>query len=117
MKSRVAGRVLTLAMMLVIDFVAAAAAPAAPTDQELQKFVAASVAVHSINETSQVEQQKAKTPEEASKIEDAAGLKMEKAVTAKGLTTERFTQIFEVMQDDPKVRARVTELAKQQTGK
>lgn len=115
MKSRVAGRVLTLAMMLVIGFVAAA--PAAPTDQELQKFVAASVAVHSINETSQVEQQKAKTPEEASKIEDAAGLKMEKAVTAKGLTTERFTQIFEVMQDDPKVRARVTELAKQQTGK
>ncbi|GAC1622663.1 MAG: hypothetical protein NVS9B10_06860 [Nevskia sp.] len=91
-----------------------AAAP--PSDQELQKFVAASVEVQRINAASEAEQQKARSPEAASKIEDEAATKMEQAVVAKGLTTDRFKALYEVMQSDPKVRARVTELARQQTG-
>ncbi len=116
MNTNYAGFVFALSLGIASTIVMAAA-PTPPSDRELQQFVDASIAVHDINETSQREQQKARTPEDASKLEDRAGAKMEKAVKAQGLTAERFTQIYEAMQVDPKVRARVTELAKQQTTK
>lgn len=93
---------------------ASATAQAPPSDKELKQFVAASVEVNRINQSSLPEQEKAPSPEAASKLEDEAGTRMEKAVTGRGLTTQRFTEIYEVMQSDPKVRARIIELAKQQ---
>jgi hypothetical protein len=89
-----------------------ALAQAAPSDQELQQFVAASKEVHKISATSDAQIKAAKSTEEAAKLDDAASEKMEAAVHKQGLTTDRYTEIYTVMQKDDKVKARVAELAK-----
>lgn len=89
-----------------------ALAQAAPSDQELQKFVAASKEVHKISADSESKIKAAKTTEEAAKLDDAASDRMEAAVKKQGLTTDRYTEIYQAMQNDDKVKARVAELAK-----
>jgi len=97
---------------LTLSFAAAAAAPAKPSDKELQQFVAASVEVTRINTALLPKREAAATAAEAEKLEDEAGNQMEKAIQARGLTAERYAEIFAVMDRDPTVKARVDELAK-----
>lgn len=89
-----------------------ALAQTAPTDQELQKFVAASKDVHKISNDSETKIKAAKSTEEAAKLDDEASGKMEAAVKKQGLTPDRYTEIYQAMQSDDKVKARVAELAK-----
>ncbi len=96
---------------LTLSF-AAAAAPAKPSDKELQQFVAASVDVTKINTALLAKREAATTAAEAEKLEDEAGDKMEKAIQAKGLTSERYAEIFTVMDSDPAIKAKVETLAK-----
>ncbi len=98
---------------LILSFAAAAApAPTAPSDKELQQFVAASAEVSKINSASLPKREAAANAAAAEKLEDEATAQMEKAVQAKGLTTERYTEIYTVMQADPAIKAKVAELAK-----
>ncbi len=83
------------------------AAPAAPTEAGLQKFVAASREVHKISTDSEAKVKAAKTTEEAAKLDDDAGERMEAAVKKQGLTSERYTEIYESMQSDDKVKTRI----------
>jgi hypothetical protein len=91
---------------------ASAATAAAPSDKELQQFVAASVEVSKINSASLARREAAQTAAAAEKLEDEATAQMEKAVQAQGLTADRYAEIFTVMQSDPAVKAKVAELAK-----
>ncbi len=87
-------------------------AQAAPTDQELQQFVAASKDVHRIGTDSEAKIKAAKSTDEATRLDDEASARMEAAVKKQGLTPDRYTEIYNAMQSDDKVKARVAELAK-----
>jgi hypothetical protein len=103
----------TLVLALGIGLTGSIAiAQTAPTDQELQEFVAASKDVHRISMDSEASIKAAKSTEEAAKLDDEASDKMEAAVKKHGLTSERYTEIYTAMQNDDKVKARVAELAK-----
>lgn len=91
---------------------AAMAASAAPSDKELQQFVAASVEVNKINSASLAKREAATSAAAAEKLEDEATAKMEKAIEAKGLSAERYAEIYTTMQNDPATKAKVAELAK-----
>lgn len=97
---------------LTLTFAAAAATPAKPSDKELQQFVAASVDVTTINTGLLAKREAAATAAEAEKMEDEAADRMEKAIKAKGLTAERYADIYTAMEADPAIKARVAELAK-----
>lgn len=90
----------------------AMAASAAPSDKELQQFVAASVEVNKINSASLAKREAATSAAAAEKLEDEATAKMEKAIEAKGLSAERYAEIYTTMQSDPATKAKVAELAK-----
>lgn len=112
MKIRHIAPLFALTLSFAAAAAAAAAAPAKPSDKELQQFVAASVDVTRINTALLARREAATTAAEAEKLEDEAGDKMEKAIQAKGLTAERYAEIFTVMGSDPAIKARVDELAK-----
>ncbi len=90
----------------------AATPPAAPSDRELQQFVLASVEVNRINTALLARREAATTAAEAEKLEDEATDKMEKAIQAKGMSADRYAEIFAAMERDPAVKAKVDALAK-----
>ena len=89
-----------------------AAAPVKPADSELQQFVLASVEVTRINAAMLAKREAATSAAAAEKIEDEATATMEAAIKAKGMSAERYAEIYVVMEADPAIKARVAQLAK-----
>lgn len=101
-----------LAPLFALTLSFAAFAATAPSDKELQQFVAASVEVNKIHSASLAKREAASTTAAVEKLEDEATSQMEKAIEAKGLTADRYAELYTVMQSDPATKARVAELAK-----
>ncbi|WP_295682329.1 DUF4168 domain-containing protein [uncultured Nevskia sp.] len=101
-----------IAPLFALTLSCAAFADAAPSDKELQQFVAASVEVNKINSASLAKREAATTAAAAEKLEDEATASMEKAIEAKGLTADRYAEIYTATQNDPAVKAKVVALAK-----
>ena len=72
-----------IAPLFALTLSCAAFADAAPSDKELQQFVAASVEVNKINSASLAKREAASTAAAAEKLEDDATAQMEKAIEAK----------------------------------
>ncbi|WP_022978086.1 DUF4168 domain-containing protein [Nevskia ramosa] len=101
-----------IAPLFALTLSCAAFADAAPSDKELQQFVAASVEVNKINSASLAKREAASTAAAAEKLEDDATAQMEKAIEAKGLTSDRYAEIYTATQNDPAIKAKVVALAK-----
>jgi hypothetical protein len=82
----------------------------APSDAELKNFAAAIVEVQGIKDSVQPQLASAKTPDDRTKLQQAAEKKMEAAVESHQLSPHRYVQIANLVQTDSTVRAKVQKL-------
>jgi len=82
----------------------------APNDTELKHFAQAIVEVQGIKDSVQPQLAAAKTPDDRTKLQQAAEKKMEAAVESNQLSPHRYVQIATLVQTDSTVRARVQKL-------
>ena len=82
----------------------------APSDAELKNFAQAIVEVQGIKDSVQPQLAAAKTPDDRTKLQQAAEKKMEAAVESNQLSPHRYVQIATLVQTDSTVRARVQKL-------
>lgn len=82
----------------------------APSDAELKNFAQAIVEVQSIKDSVQPQLASAKTPDDRTKLQQAAEKKMEAAVESHQLSPHRYVQIANLVQTDSTVRAKVQKL-------
>ena len=92
----------------------AAAAPI--TDQKIEQFADAYVAVQGIQEKAASELQTAKDPAEADKVKATAESDMIAAVEKSGLQVDEFNQIVQTMTADASVRDRVAAKLQERQG-
>lgn len=78
-----------------------------PNDTELKHFAQAVVDVQNIKNSLQPELASAKTPDDRTKLKQAAEQKMEAVVRSHQLSVQRYVQIAEVVQQDSAIRAKV----------
>jgi hypothetical protein len=91
-----------------------AAAPI--TDQKIEQFADAYVAVQTIQEKAASELQTAKDPASADKVKATAESDMIAAVEKSGLKVDEFNQIVETMTADASVRERVAAKLQERQG-
>jgi len=82
----------------------------APSDAELKNFAQAIVEVQGIKDSVQPQLATAKTPDDRTKLQQAAEKKMEAAVESHQLSPHRYVQIATLVQTDSTVRAKVQKL-------
>ena len=82
----------------------------APNDTELKNFAQAIVEVQGIKDSVQPQLAAAKTPDDRTKLQQAAEKKMEAAVESHQLSPHRYVQIATLVQTDSAVRAKVQKL-------
>ncbi|HEX5952192.1 MAG TPA: DUF4168 domain-containing protein [Rhodanobacteraceae bacterium] len=82
----------------------------APNDTELKNFAQAIVEVQGIKDAVQPQLANAKTPDDRTKLQQAAEKKMEAAVESHQLSPHRYVQIATLVQTDSTVRAKVQKL-------
>ncbi len=82
----------------------------APSDAELKNFAQAIVEVQGIKDSVQPQLASAKTPDDRTKLQQAAEKKMEAAVESHQLSPHRYVQIATLVQTDSTVRAKVQKL-------
>jgi hypothetical protein len=96
------------------DSTTAAAAPI--TDQKIEQFADAYVAVQGIQEKAASDLQTAKDPASADKVKASAESDMIAAVEKSGLKVDEFNQIVETMTADASVRERVAAKLQERQG-
>jgi hypothetical protein len=82
----------------------------APSDAELKNFAQAIVEVQGIKDSVQPQLASAKSPDDRTKLQQAAEKKMEAAVESHQLSPHRYVQIATLVQTDSTVRAKVQKL-------
>ena len=82
----------------------------APSDAELKNFAQAIVEVQGIKDSVQPQLATAKTPDDRTKLQQAAEKKMEAAVESHQLSPHLYVQIATLVQTDSTVRAKVQKL-------
>jgi len=96
------------------DSTTAATAPI--TDQKIEQFANAYVAVQGIQEKAASDLQTAKDPASADKVKTSAETDMIAAVERSGLKVDEFNQIVETMTADANVRERVAAKLQERQG-
>ncbi|HAP26408.1 MAG TPA: hypothetical protein DCR74_12480 [Achromobacter sp.] len=81
-----------------------------PTDQQLQKFAAASQKISGVVDEYRPKVDAAKTDDAKQKVVKEADEKMVKLVRADGLTVEEFNGIGQAVQQDPQLRDRLMKM-------
>ncbi|OZI80062.1 MULTISPECIES: DUF4168 domain-containing protein [Bordetella] len=84
-----------------------------PTDAQLQKFASASQKVAMVAEEYRPKLQAAKDDSAREKVYREADEKMVSMVHADGLTVDEFNGIGQAIEQDPQLRQRVIDMAKQ----
>lgn len=92
------------------------AATAPITDQKIEQFADAYVAVQGIQEKAASDLQTAKDPASADKVKASAETDMIAAVERSGLKVDEFNQIVETMTADASVRERVAAKLQERQG-
>ncbi|MEN4922468.1 DUF4168 domain-containing protein [Achromobacter spanius] len=82
-----------------------------PSDQQLQKFAAASQKISGVVDEYRPKVDAAKSNEAKQKVVQEADAKMVKLVQADGLTVEEFNGIGQAVQQDPQLKQRVINMS------
>lgn len=85
-------------------------APAQVSDQELKSFAEATVEVQKISQDYEPRIQSAPDQQAGQELRQQAQAEMVSAVEAKGLTVEKYQEIYHLAQLDPQVRQRVASM-------
>lgn len=83
-----------------------------PTDQQLQRFAAASQKISGVVDEYRPKVDAAKSNEDKQKVVQEADAKMVQLVRADGLTVEEFNGIGQAIQQDPQLKQRVMGMSK-----
>jgi hypothetical protein len=83
-----------------------------PTDQQLQRYAAASQKISGVVDEYRPKVDAAKTDEAKQKVVQEADAKMVQLVRADGLSVEEFNGIGQAVQQDPQLKQRVMNLSK-----
>lgn len=86
------------------------------SDEKVEQFADAYIAVQSIQQKASQDLQAASTPEEADKVKTAAESDMIAAVERSGLQVPEFNRIVETMAADANVRSRVAAKLQERMG-
>lgn len=84
--------------------------PPPPDHEELVQFTEAFLEVTEIRQEMEVEVAQAETPEEANALQQQANDEMVATLEEHGLTTERYSEIVTLINQDEEVRAEFEEL-------
>jgi len=87
------------------------------SETELRAFAKVYVAVEKIRQAYEPRLKEAKNAQEGKQIETEAVLKMQGALTEQGLTSESYTQIFEIARADEGLRKRLVEIINEERQK
>src|SRR5215468_9171575 len=87
------------------------------SETELRAFAKVYVAVEKIRQAYEPRLKEAKNAQEGKQIETEAVLKMQGALTEQGLTSESYTQIFEIARADEGLRKRLVEIINEEREK
>ncbi|WP_111642105.1 DUF4168 domain-containing protein [Marinimicrobium alkaliphilum] len=79
------------------------------SDEEVDAFVAAYIAVQTINQEYTEKLQAAESPEDATELQQQAQGEMQQAVTDSGISIEEYQQIANLANQDEGLRDRITE--------
>jgi hypothetical protein len=81
------------------------------SDQEIDTFVAAATEVRALNKqwTPKVQEAARQSPEAEQQVRQQALTEMAQAVERKGMSVDRYKQIFQVARSDPEVRRKIVE--------
>ncbi|ASC66779.1 DUF4168 domain-containing protein [Achromobacter denitrificans] len=83
-----------------------------PTDQQLQRYAAASQKISGVVDEYRPKVDAAKTDEAKQKVVQEADAKMVQLVRADGLSVEEFNGIGQAVQQDPQLKQRVMNMSK-----
>jgi hypothetical protein len=99
-----------------LDADAQVADPPIPDQEELVQFTEAFLEVMEIRQELEVEVAQAETPEEANALQQRANDEMVATLEEHGLTTERYSEIVTLINQDESVRNEFEQLLEERSG-
>lgn len=106
-----------LALALAVSAPAWAQAQAEFSDEQLQSFVVAAVAVDELIRQWNPRIQGAENAEQAALLREQANAELVETITrTEGMTVEQYQQIGQAAQSDPELAARINEIYQEQAG-